>query len=105
MSGVKKKFAAVLTVASFVIRIGAFASMITTRSASAAMKRYRSKRSGQNLNPTAFGQQPDGTYLPSPEEIERECSLIKARWSGAEESRRLQETTDVVEGGLSAAAS
>jgi hypothetical protein len=65
----------------------------------------KSKWSSQSHDPIRFGLQTDGTYLPSPEEIEQECLLIQAGWSRAERYRRRNGTADVAGNDTSRAAS
>jgi hypothetical protein len=40
--------------------------------------------------PLQFGWQPDRSYTPSPDEIERECIAIQRTWSRRERYKRQQ---------------
>jgi hypothetical protein len=42
----------------------------------------------EQLDPTHFGYQPNGTYLPGQAEIRQRCAEIQSLWSPAERVRR-----------------
>jgi hypothetical protein len=46
------------------------------------------KRSARQIEPEQFGEQPDGTFLPSPDEIQAHCESIRAGESSIVSKRR-----------------
>jgi hypothetical protein len=53
----------------------------------------------ENDFPCCFGFQSDHSYLPSPEEIARQCELIRRRWSVQEQRFRAVSMPDRRQGG------